>query len=82
LGEEFAGRIQRNATYDFESSEYFSLIARLRENRPDRWRYIWRLLWTPGEGEIAAVRLPEPLFPLYRLVRLGRLLRKAGARIE
>jgi hypothetical protein len=82
LGEEFAGRIQRNATYDFESSEYFSLIARLRENRPDRWRYIWRLLWTPGQGDLAAMRLPERLFPLYRLVRLGRLLRKAGARIE
>ncbi len=33
-------------------------------------------LWTPGVGEIAAVRLPEALFPLYRIVRVGRLMRK------
>ena len=30
-------------------------------------------IFTPGPGEWAAVRLPRPLFPLYRLVRLSRL---------
>jgi hypothetical protein len=76
LGEEFAARLARGATYDFESSEYFRLILRLRERRRDCWRYLWRLASTPGAGDIAAVRLPEPLFPLYRVVRLARLARR------
>jgi Uncharacterised nucleotidyltransferase len=76
LGSEFAERLARGATYDFESTEYFRLILKLRERRVDRLRYLWRLVWTPGAGEIAAVRLPEALFPLYRIVRIGRLMRK------
>jgi len=76
LGSEFAERLARGAAYDFESTEYFRLILKLRERRGDRWRYLWRLVWTPGAGEIAAVRLPEALFPLYRIVRVGRLMRK------
>jgi hypothetical protein len=76
LGSEFAERLARGAAYDFESTEYFRLILKLRERRGDRWRYIWRLVWTPGAGDVAAVRLPEALFPLYRIVRLGRLMRK------
>jgi hypothetical protein len=76
LGSEFAARLARGATYNFESTEYFRLILKLRERRGDRLRYLWRLVWTPGAGEIAAVRLPEALFPLYRIVRIGRLMRK------
>jgi Uncharacterised nucleotidyltransferase len=76
LGGEFAERLARGAAYDFESTEYFRLILKLRERRGDRWRYLWRLVWTPGAGEVAAVRLPEALFPLYRIVRIGRLMRK------
>jgi hypothetical protein len=76
LGGEFAGRLARGAAYDFESTEYFRLILKLRERRRDRWRYLWRLVWTPGVGEVAAVRLPEALFPFYRIVRVGRLIRK------
>jgi hypothetical protein len=76
LGSEFAARLARGATYDFESTEYFRLILTLRERRGDRSRYLWRLVWTPGAGDVAAVRLPEALFPLYRVVRIGRLLRK------
>jgi Uncharacterised nucleotidyltransferase len=76
LGAEFAERLARGATYDFESTEYFRLILKSRERRSDRWRFLWRLVWTPGEGEIEAVRLPEALFPLYRIVRIGRLVRK------
>jgi hypothetical protein len=76
LGIEFAERLVRGATYNFESTEYFRLILNLRERRGDRLRYLWRLVWTPGAGEVAAVRLPEALFPLYRMVRIGRLLRK------
>jgi hypothetical protein len=76
LGREFAARLARNATYDLDTSEYFRLILRLRERRGDRWRYLWRLVWTPGAGDLAAVQLPEALFPLYRVVRLARLMRK------
>src|SRR5713101_5112913 len=76
LGSQFAGRLARGASYDFESTDYFRLILKLREQRSDLIRYLWRLVWTPGAGEIAAVRLPERLFPLYRVVRLLRLMRK------
>lgn len=76
LGQEFAARLAGSATYDLDSSEYFRLILRLRERRGDRWRYLWRLVWTPGAGDLAAVQLPEALFPLYRVVRVARLSRK------
>ena len=76
LGGEIVARVARSAIYDFESTEYFRWILKLRERRRDRVRYLWRLAWTPGEGDIAAIRLPEPLFPLYRVVRAVRLTRK------
>jgi Uncharacterised nucleotidyltransferase len=76
LGSEFAERLARDALYDLESTEYFRLILKLRERRGDRLRYVWRLVWTPGVGDVAAVRLPEALFPCYRIVRIGRLMRK------
>ena len=76
LGSQFAERLSRGASYDFESTEYFRLIFKLRERRTDRRRYLWRLLWTPGAGDLAVARLPEQLFPLYRIVRMGRLMRK------
>jgi Uncharacterised nucleotidyltransferase len=76
LGSEFAARLARGAVYDFESTEYFRLILKLRERRGDRLRYLWRLVWTPGAGDVAAVRLPDALFPLYRIVRIGRLMRR------
>ena len=77
-GQLCVARMAREETYDFESSNYFRQILKLRERRGDRWRYLWRLVWTPGPGDVAAVRLPEVWFPLYRVVRLGRLLRKLG----
>jgi hypothetical protein len=58
---------------DPESMAYFRLMMELRERRRDRFSFWWRLLFTPGAGEWSAVRLPGPLFPLYRVVRLGRL---------
>ncbi len=76
LGSVFAERLARGTGYGFESTEYFRWILKLRERRRDRWRYLWRLVWTPGPGDVAAVELPEPLFPLYRIVRIGRLIRK------
>ncbi len=76
LGKLFAERLARAVSYDFESAEYFLLIRRLRERALDRTRVLWRLLWTPGVSDLASERLPEALFPLYRLVRWARLSRK------
>jgi hypothetical protein len=76
LGEQFAVRLARSATYDFQSTEYFRFIWKLRERPSDRAAYLWRLLWTPGQGDLAALRLPEAMFPLYRGVRAARLLRR------
>jgi len=45
----------------------------LRERRRDRISFSWRLGVTPSTGEWSAIRLPGPLFPLYRAVRLFRL---------
>jgi len=73
---QFADRAARSATYDFESTKYFRLILKLRERHSDQCRYLWRLVWTPGEGDLATVNLPEALFPLYRVVRAVRLMRR------
>jgi hypothetical protein len=76
LGEEFAARLGRSATYDFESTAYFRLIWKLRERRSDQARYLCRLAWTPGEGDVKAIELPELMFPLYHAVRAVRLMSK------
>lgn len=76
LGEQFAARLARSEIYNFESTDYFRWILTLRERQRDRFRFLWRLAWTPGAGDLAAVKLAKPLFPLYRGVRLLRLLRK------
>ncbi len=76
LGQEFAERITASATYNFESTEYFRQILKLRERQTDQARYLWRLLSTPGQGDLAAIELPEQMFPLYKIVRLARLVRR------
>jgi hypothetical protein len=76
LSHEFAVRLAACATYDFESLSYFQVFMKTRERWTDQARYLWRLVWSPGPGEVQAIHLPRPLFPLYRMVRIGRLLRK------
>ncbi len=73
LAEEIQSHITSDASFDLESLSYFRLMMRLRERPADRLRFLGRLVFTPGPGEWQAVRLPRPLFPLYRLVRLSRL---------
>jgi hypothetical protein len=73
LAEEIESYLTSDSTYDVESFDYFKLMMQLRERRTDRLRFLSRLIFTPGAGEWAAVRLPEPLFPLYPIVRLARL---------
>ena len=76
--EPLAQRIQRQVVadteFDPESAAYFRLMMNLRERGRDRASFSWRLLSTPGAGEWSAVRLPAPLFPLYRGVRMFRLV--------
>ncbi len=81
LGNEILAIIARSTEYNTESVAYFRLMMRLRERWRDRMRFLLRLAFTPGMGEWAAVRLPAPLFPLYRVVRgfrlMGRLIAAA-----
>ncbi len=65
--------MQCETLFNVESPAYFRLMMRLRERPADRRRFLTRLVFTPGPSEWSAVRLPRPLFPLYRLVRLSRL---------
>jgi putative nucleotidyltransferase-like protein len=62
-----------------ESVAYFRAIARLRERRRDRARFLMRLALTPSVGEWKTVRLPDKLFPMYRGVRAFRLLKRFAA---
>jgi len=73
LVNEIQTHIASEMAYNVESIAYFRLMLRLRERAADRRRFLQRLVLTPGPGEWQAVRLPGPLFPLYRLVRLSRL---------
>jgi hypothetical protein len=76
LAEKIQAHIESGQGYEVESAGYFRLMMRLRERGADRARFMTRLILTPGPGEWAAVRLPEALFPLYPVVRLGRLAKK------
>ncbi len=73
LAERVVRLIVAEEEFDPESMAYFRLMMELRERRRDRASFWWRLLITPGAGEWSAVRLPGPLFPLYRAVRIYRL---------
>jgi Uncharacterised nucleotidyltransferase len=67
-------QIMTDAGFNVESLSYFRLMMQLRERPVDRARFATRLAFTPGPGEWKAVRLPPQLFPLYRVVRVARLL--------
>lgn len=82
LAKEIEDYIRNEKSFDVESLAYFRLMLRLRERRMDRARFLSRLVFTPGPGEWAVARLPKPLFPLYRVVRITRLAaRMVGGRI-
>jgi hypothetical protein len=65
--------VARGVSYGEQQVSYFRLMMQLRERKVDRLRILMRLTFTPGPGEWETVRLPKPLFPLYRVVRLARL---------
>jgi len=74
LPDEIRRRIVSRNSLNPESLAYFRLMMRLRERKADRLKFLQRLAFTPGPNEWKAVRLPAPLFPVYRLVRLSRLV--------
>jgi hypothetical protein len=57
-----------------ESLRYIRSQLVVRERWRDRVRFVWRLAVTSGVGEWESVKLPDTLFPLYGVVRIGRLL--------
>jgi len=68
--------ISEGCPYDTESVAYFNFMLQVRERRRDRARFLARLVWTPGIGEWSAMRVPEKLSFMYRVVRLGRLAKR------
>jgi hypothetical protein len=80
LTDEIGAYLLLGTSYSTESVSYFRLMMNLRERRADRVRFLRRLIFTPGLNEWRAVRLPEALFPLYRVVRLWRLLARLVSR--
>jgi hypothetical protein len=80
IGQDLVPLISGPAHLDPDSFAYFRLMLRAREARLDRARMLWRLAVTPAEGEWAVATLPAPLFPLYLVIRLGRLAGRAFGR--
>lgn len=78
IGARVRGIVWRSADFLTDTPAYFRLMIALRERWRDKFRFLWRLLWTPSVGEWEAVRLPKILFPLYSFVRLLRLAKRAA----
>ena len=74
LANEIIPTLAAGADYNTESIPYFRLMIRVRERWRDRVKFLWRLIFTPSIAEWSALRLPSPLFPLYRVVRILRLI--------
>ena len=72
--DEVVANMARDGDYSTESPAYFRLMLAARERNLDRIRFLSRLAFTPGMEEWKLVSLPEPLYSLYRVIRLGRLL--------
>ncbi|HTS07203.1 MAG TPA: nucleotidyltransferase family protein [Candidatus Eisenbacteria bacterium] len=80
LAETIEGFMTTGVPFHPESLAYFRFMLQLRENPADRARFLTRLALTPGPGEWNSLRVPDLLFPLYRLVRLSRLIARVGHR--
>lgn len=76
LAQRYQARLRSGEEGDPESLVYFRNMSALRERRRDRLGFALRLAVTPSVSEWESVSLPERWFPLYRLVRGARLLRR------
>jgi hypothetical protein len=59
-----------------ESPVDFRVQLRARERQRDRLRYIWHILATPHQADVALLGLPRALHSVYYIVRPVRLLLK------
>ena len=73
---EISATLASTKDFDSQSLSYFREFAAWREHWRDRTRFWLRLALTPSVGEWQSVRLPDWLFPLYRLVRVFRLFKR------
>jgi hypothetical protein len=78
FAEQITASLAGGVSYDVQQLPYFRLMMSLRERRVDSLRFLSRLTFTPGPSEWETVRLPKFLFPLYRVVRLARLVGRMG----
>lgn len=69
-------RMSRAQETSTESIRYFWSMMILRERWRDRARFVWRLASTSSISDWQAVSLPDQLFQIYRVVRVGRLAKK------
>jgi hypothetical protein len=69
-------RLQHNYEPDTESIPYFRGQIHTRERWRDRARFVWRLATTPRVQEWQAVQIPDPYIPLYRYVRIARVMKR------
>lgn len=76
LAAEFERRLKTDADSCPESLQYFRNMLRIRERTRDRFRFMWRLAFTPSVGEWKSVEVPDRYFPIYRAVRVMRVLRR------
>jgi hypothetical protein len=76
LGSDILREFVESTNFDTHRLGYFQRIAGLRERASDKLRFFTRLAFTPSVSEWNLLRLPAPLFPLYRVIRLFRLLGK------
>jgi hypothetical protein len=79
LADDILHILERSIHYNTESIPYFRLMMQLRERCQDRARFLWRLASTPSLSEWSAVQLPKHLSPLYRLVRVARLVKRLAS---
>lgn len=76
ISQQLCRSMRRGEEPELESLSYFRLMAQVRECRRDRFRFWVRLAITPSCSEWSSIRLPERMFPLYRLVRMARVARR------
>ena len=60
---------------EFSLSDHL-FFFRSRERLPDKIAYAFRALFTPDLADWQSARLPELMFPLYRILRIGRIFKK------
>ncbi len=78
LAEEVRKRIFAEAGNILGEAERFGFYLRMRENFKDKMLYSFRRLFTPTQRDWSVLRLPAPLFPMYRFLRPFRLVKKFG----